>query len=710
MVLNYLSFVKLQEINQWNKFSYQSLDSFYKIHEIIARSNNRDLTINQTKIQTLIQKASNRFDILLNGNNQLRISSLNSAEINEVLNQTKNYWVEIKKDISFLLDGKEQSEEKILSEMDNLLIAINLESEITSEIGEKIIKSFIFYQILYSLALIGILISIIIYFNKLTKRTYKILNYLKRINSGNLNENFKEEDSNFDEISELAENLNYMVSRLNQSMVSGSYFETVLNSIKNYIVEIDHEGTILKSNKSFDSFIHREEQSHRNNIFEYFNIEKMPIRELQEKKFKKGELKIKSKEQEIPITLFISKLKDLEKDNFIFSFYDISEEISMESKLYQSAKLISLGEMAANIAHEVNNPMTIINSLAHKIKKMDIDKKYESEVSKMTESVDRVTDLLKELKSFTRKDSELQDPTIDFLVDEEILKAIKLIEDTYHEKYKVNFKTQLHCKNLLTNGYPNRFQQVLLNFFSNAKDAFEENGGDITVSTTRIISNIILEIKDTGKGIPKELQKKIFETFFTTKIAGEGTGLGMSISTRIIHEMNGKIEVDSEEGRGTVFKITIPIAHSEQVLLVDKEDSKPSYKERLINKKYKTRALVVDDDDIVREIVVFLLEDYFHFEIIEAHDGEEALEYLKNESFDFLFTDIEMPNLNGIDLLKKLPKNLKDKLFITVITGGIKNPNHKQEVKQLCDHILLKPINETHLEELLEVIQRKKVA
>ncbi|MEH6347942.1 MAG: ATP-binding protein [Bermanella sp.] len=261
-----------------------------------------------------------------------------------------------------------------------------------------------------------------------------------------------------------------------------------------------------------------------------------------------------------------------------------------QSQLVQSEKMASLGQLAAGVAHEINNPIGFVMSNVDTLKEyaqslqeyFELSQQYilephetiEKQIINLDEKQDfkfiltdiheligesvgglkRVKDIVANLKSFARADEEQTDL---FQVNDCIEKIVKVVWNEL--KYHVTLHKQLEEQLPEINGHEGQIGQVIMNILVNAAQSMEAEG-DIHIQTHKRDEHIVIDIKDTGKGMSQSVQDKIFDPFFTTKGVSEGTGLGLSISYGIIDSHGGTIGVESVEGQGTCFSIALPAA------------------------------------------------------------------------------------------------------------------------------------------------------
>ena len=239
------------------------------------------------------------------------------------------------------------------------------------------------------------------------------------------------------------------------------------------------------------------------------------------------------------------------------------EKAKLETQMFQQAKLASLGEVATGIAHEINQPLTYINTVIQRIIEdieiNDLDTSIASErLKKSEQQVSRIKSIIDHLRIFGRTQNVIHNE-VDLIVvledsllimSEKIrLKNIKLIKNIDNNLLKIK-------------GNSNKLEQIFINLFSNAIDALKKKENEkeliISIRNSEDNSNVILQISDNGDGMSEEIRKKIFEPFYTTKKIGKGTGMGLSIIYGIVNEHGGKITCESEVGKGTLFSIEFP--------------------------------------------------------------------------------------------------------------------------------------------------------
>jgi signal transduction histidine kinase len=236
---------------------------------------------------------------------------------------------------------------------------------------------------------------------------------------------------------------------------------------------------------------------------------------------------------------------------------DITREENLRRKLIHSDQLASMGKMAANLAHELHNPMSVIKIYIDFLERGGLPEDKRSEaITTIKNNILRINRLIKSILTFARQEN----PKKEWI---DVVRGLKnTIELTTHFKHFVNLRIHVDCDQdfplLLADEH--RLSQVFINLLNNARDAVGEGEGDLYVTCRRAGDEVLLSFRDTGKGIKETDLPHIFTPFFTTKPPGQGTGLGLSISYGIIQEHGGNIDVESHEGAGSTFTIRLPIS------------------------------------------------------------------------------------------------------------------------------------------------------
>jgi len=371
------------------------------------------------------------------------------------------------------------------------------------------------------------------------------------------------------------------------------------------------------------------------------------------------------------------------------------EKSEMRKKLIHSDKLATIGELAAGVGHEINNPLTIVQGNLEMLgREYAKDDAFNIRFEKINSAMERIRGIVKGLRSFARNDSEEQE-IMD--VHEAINDTVSLVESIF-EKENIVIKKNFGCNNSKVIINLGRFQQVLMNLLTNSKDALEGVGGQIDIITKNINNQVCIKIIDNGCGIKEEDLGKIFQAFHTTKDVGKGTGLGLSIVSSIIDSFEGSISVKSKVNVGTEFEVLLPLADC--VLEIHKKQEKVKEKS---TSTYRGKILVVDDEEDIREILKSYLEDV-GFVVDEAADGQIALEMVKEEKYIMVFVDLKMPNMRGDEFINNVRNKLCDNIPIIVVTGCQLNEEKSKTsdiVNRLSSGIIYKPFNREEIYKMI---------
>jgi two-component system NtrC family sensor kinase len=222
--------------------------------------------------------------------------------------------------------------------------------------------------------------------------------------------------------------------------------------------------------------------------------------------------------------------------------------------LLQSEKLAAMGRLTSQIAHELNNPIYgIMNTLELLKTEIPPESKRRRILELSLSETERLSEMLRNMLSFSKPEEEARKK----INVNELLEGILLMMEKQMKEANVKVVTRLDPEIPGIMASTNQMRQVILNLFKNAKEAMPR-GGSLTVRTEKEDTKVLIRIQDTGIGIPEEIRNRIFEAFFTTKQKVKGVGLGLSVCYGIIKDHGGEIRVDSKEGKGTTFTISLP--------------------------------------------------------------------------------------------------------------------------------------------------------
>ena len=358
--------------------------------------------------------------------------------------------------------------------------------------------------------------------------------------------------------------------------------------------------------------------------------------------------------------------------------FDVSGQKSMELQLNQAQKMQAVGQLAGGVAHDFNNLLTAIQlQLSGLLERHPVgDPSYEG-LNEIRQTAIRAADLVRKLLAFSRK-STVRRERLDLgeLVGEFAILLRRLLRED------VRLETDYGRDLPVVLADKSQLETAVMNLAVNARDAMrgvvEPGAGVVTIATRRLTGDearalgwvdaptdevALIEVSDTGPGVPPELLDKIFEPFFTTKAVNEGTGMGLATVYGIAQQAGGHITVSNIEGpdsktMGAAFRIFLPAAGEAELAEVQPVEVKIKAPRDLSG---AGRILFVEDEDAVRGIAARLLRQR-GYEVIEAADGEEALILAEEYAgqIDMMISDVIMPGLDGPSLLKKARKYLGD--------------------------------------------------
>ncbi|MDQ3002598.1 MAG: PAS domain S-box protein [Fibrobacterota bacterium] len=343
-----------------------------------------------------------------------------------------------------------------------------------------------------------------------------------------------------------------------------------------------------------------------------------------------------------------------EYTGFIGSCIDISDLRETEEQLRHSQKMEAVGRLAGGIAHDFNNLLTAINGYSEMALPLATGSVQLLEyLQEIKTSGERAASLTNQLLAYSRK--QMLVPKI-IKLNETVAEMERMLKRIIGED--IELVTFMDPALGMVRADPGQIQQIILNLALNARDAMLQ-GGRLTLETSNVVldaeyvstrleakpgRHVMLAVSDTGTGMTEEVKSRIFEPFFTTKGVGKGTGLGLSSVYGIVKQSGGNILVYSEQGRGTTFKMYLPIVETtaaDTVIDPGPENQAPSGSERI---------LVIEDESTVRKFICKVLTAH-GYTVLEAKDGPEALSLVAaGMEFDLALTDVVMPGMNGRQL------------------------------------------------------------
>jgi signal transduction histidine kinase/ActR/RegA family two-component response regulator len=395
-------------------------------------------------------------------------------------------------------------------------------------------------------------------------------------------------------------------------------------------------------------------------------------------------------------------------DGFYEIFTDISELEELRKSKEQRSKLETIGHLSMGMAHDFNNILQVIIGNAELcLDYGESNEVYVENIETIIQAANKASSLTKQLLIFTRK-QEVE--FVDLNVNESLSYMRKMISRLIGENINIDLK--LSSSPIKIKADEIQFEQIILNLCLNARDAME-NGGTIKISTEEIEIKaddfkdnfdrrpgkyLKLSVADTGVGISQEHIEKIFEPFFTTKAEGKGTGLGLSNVQGIVKQYNGFIDIESNIGFGTVFKIYLPI---HQANVINSIAQLAKSKTRIIGKKEK--VLLIEDDDLICNVVLKILRKN-NFTVVACRDIASASEIIKEQfnNIDLIISDLILPDGDGYSLYESL-KSIHSQVPFIITSGYSKE---KDELKKLISQGILflrKPFSS---EDLLNAVSK----
>jgi len=353
--------------------------------------------------------------------------------------------------------------------------------------------------------------------------------------------------------------------------------------------------------------------------------------------------------------MFANLIEISERHLILTMFYDITEQKKLENQLRQSQKMESIGTLAGGIAHDFNNILAIIigntEMAIDAVPEWNLVKEYLKEIQTAGA---RAKDVVRHILNFSRKDNTDRKPTNMRLIVEDTLEMLRSSIPT-----DIEIRQNISCESDMILADPTQMSQVLMNLCTNSTHAMRDEGGILEISLQNVEFGkqnmeldlgpgryVKLALSDTGYGIDPKHIDRIFDPYFTTKVMGEGTGLGLSVIQGIVKTHHGAVTVKSEPGKGTVFEVLFPVIEGEM------EPEAEGPRVFLIGKE---KILFIDDEESILKLVKKRLEMQ-GYQVEAKNNPVEALELFRSEPdrFDLIITDMTMPKMTGDKLAKEI--------------------------------------------------------
>ena len=385
---------------------------------------------------------------------------------------------------------------------------------------------------------------------------------------------------------------------------------------------------------------------------------------------------------------------------------DITEKKQLEQQFLRAQRMDSIGTLAGGIAHDLNNALTPILMSIELLKLQKQDPRGMNMLSTIDNSAKRGAGMVRQLLTFA---SGLEGKQLAMDVGQLLKEIEKIANETFLKTIQV--RSEIPADLWTVQGDPTQLHQVLLNLCVNARDAMPD-GGTLKLSAWNLMIDqhyvglngegepgpyIVIQVKDTGTGMPPEVIERIFEPFFTTKELGKGTGLGLSTSLGIIKSHHGFLHVDSVPGVGTKFLVYLPAQEAAATAV-------PASVENELPRGQGELVLVVDDEADVRQVVQQILEA-FGYQALLAADGIEAtaLYASRKEEIAVVVTDMMMPLMDGPATIQAL-MNLNPQVRIIAASGLSTSSNAAKAAKEGAKHFISKPYTTATLLQTLHTL------
>lgn len=369
---------------------------------------------------------------------------------------------------------------------------------------------------------------------------------------------------------------------------------------------------------------------------------------------------------------------------------DITEKKALQAHLVQTEKLAALGSLLSGIAHELNNPLASISSFAQLLDDPGAPEGQRGLAREIHREAARAARIVQHLLTFAR----MRDPRRESIDVAQVLDEVLALRSFDLSAGAVEVHRE-YGPGLFVLGDPHALTQVLLNLVLNAQQAMEEQVGTrrLSITAAREDDRVVVQVDDTGPGIPPTQLHRIFDPFFTTKPEGQGTGLGLSVSYGIVRDHGGEISAANRPDGGARLRVSLPaLAEAAEA------PAAPPPTEAGAAADPRLKVLVIDDEPAIRRSLSTFLSRRGHAVALAA-DGAEALDRLLHEEYDAVVCDIRMPGLGGMGLFQRLEAERPEVVRrIVFTTGDVLHGGTKEFLDRSGQPYVVKPFDLTELE------------